>query len=58
MARAVLRILSDAELADRLVANGTALIAERYTPESYYRALVAIYLETIKGDGAAAQTVA
>lgn len=58
MALALSRLLSDAELAGRLVANATALIAERYTPESYYGALVAIYLETIKGDGAAAQTVA
>ncbi len=50
MARAILRLLSDADLAGRLAANATTCIAARHTPESYHRALVGIYLETQESD--------
>lgn len=47
MARAILRLLTDAGLAKQLTANAAARIAERYTPESYQRALIGIYREVL-----------
>ncbi len=41
-------VLSDQNLADRLTATSAALIAERFTPEKYVRALVEIYRAVIE----------
>jgi glycosyltransferase involved in cell wall biosynthesis len=43
MAAAIIRVLKDAELARKLVANASALIATRYSPETYVRSLIEIY---------------
>jgi glycosyltransferase involved in cell wall biosynthesis len=43
MAEAISRVLTDKELARRLTLNANALIATRYSPETYVRALVEIY---------------
>jgi len=47
MARAILRLLADADLAKQLAANAAARVAERYTPESYRRALTRIYRDVL-----------
>ncbi len=49
MAAAIARVLKDAELARRLTANASALIATRYSPETYVRSLVEIYRQIISG---------
>ncbi len=43
MAAAIARVLKDAELARKLGANASALIATRYSPETYVRSLIEIY---------------
>ncbi len=43
MAAAIVRLLTDRNLAERLTNNSTALIANQFTPEKYVRALVEIY---------------
>ncbi len=47
MAESVARLLTDTELAHQLVANASALIATRYSPEAYVRSLVEIYRELL-----------
>ncbi len=47
MAAAIVRLLTDQDLAERLTNNSTALIANQFTPEKYVRALVEIYGEVI-----------
>jgi len=47
MAAAIVRLLTDQDLADRLTNNSTALIANQFTPEKYVRALFEIYREVI-----------
>jgi glycosyltransferase involved in cell wall biosynthesis len=49
MAAAMADLLTDKELARRLAANASALVATRYTPESYVNSLLAIYREVISG---------
>lgn len=43
LAAALVRILSDQNLAERLTTNSAALVANQFTPEKYVRALVEIY---------------
>lgn len=43
MAAAITRLLTDAQLARRLTGNASALIATRYSPETYVRSLMEIY---------------
>ena len=43
MAAAIVRLLTDQDLAERLTNNSTALIANQFTPEKYVRALFEIY---------------
>ena len=47
MAAAMADLLTDKELARRLAANASALVATRYTPESYVNSLLAIYRSVI-----------
>jgi glycosyltransferase involved in cell wall biosynthesis len=47
MAAAIARVLTDAQLARKLTANASALIATRYSPETYVRSLVEIYRQLI-----------
>jgi glycosyltransferase involved in cell wall biosynthesis len=47
LAAAVVRVLTDSKLAQRLTANASALVATRYTPENYVRSLTEIYREVI-----------
>lgn len=47
MSAAILRVLTDAELAHRLTAKASALVATKYSPEKYVRPLVDIYREVI-----------
>lgn len=47
MAAALVRILSDQNLAERLTTNSAALAANQFTPEKYVRALVEIYGDII-----------
>jgi glycosyltransferase involved in cell wall biosynthesis len=47
MAEAISRLLTDAQLARRLTVNASALIATRYSPETYVRSLTGIYSEII-----------
>jgi glycosyltransferase involved in cell wall biosynthesis len=49
MASAMARLLTDTELAHQLVANASALVATRYSPEAYVRSLVKIYRELLPG---------
>jgi glycosyltransferase involved in cell wall biosynthesis len=51
LAKAIIRILSDAELARRLKANAAALIVTQHTPETYLKRSVEIYSEVIKRRG-------
>lgn len=48
MAAALVRILSDQNLAERLTTNSAVLVANQFTPEKYVRALVEIYRDVIK----------
>lgn len=48
MAGAIARVLIDGELARRLAANASRLVATRYSPETYVRSLVEIYREIIE----------
>ena len=43
MAAAIARVLTDSELAQRLTTNASALVATRYSPETYVRSLLEIY---------------
>lgn len=43
MAEALSRVLTDAELARKLTLNASALVATRYSPETYVRTLIEIY---------------
>lgn len=43
LAAALARVLTDRELARKLAANAATLVATRYSPETYVRALVEIY---------------
>jgi glycosyltransferase involved in cell wall biosynthesis len=47
MAEAIWRVLTDAEVAGRLTLNASALIATRYSPETYVRSLLEMYREII-----------
>jgi glycosyltransferase involved in cell wall biosynthesis len=47
LAAAIARVLTDQDLASRLITKSAALIAERFTPPKYVRALVEIYREVI-----------
>ena len=49
MAAALARLLTDAPLAGRLASNASALVAERYSPQAYARALVEIYCDLRRG---------
>jgi glycosyltransferase involved in cell wall biosynthesis len=48
LAAAIARVLTNKDLAQRLTANASALVATRYTPENYVRSLVEIYREVVK----------
>lgn len=48
LASGLAQILNDKNLAGRLTANSAALIADRFTPEKYVRALMDIYGEVIE----------
>src|SRR5258708_1273746 len=48
LAGAIARALTDSELAQRLTANASALVATRYSPEKYVRSLVEIYREVMR----------
>jgi glycosyltransferase involved in cell wall biosynthesis len=48
LAAAIARVLIDSELAQRLTANASALVATRYTPENYVRSLTESYREIVK----------
>lgn len=48
MAAAIARVLGDQDLAQRLTTNSAALVATRYAPAQYVRALVEIYGDVIK----------
>jgi glycosyltransferase involved in cell wall biosynthesis len=50
MAAAITRILTDRELAHRLTRHASALIATRYSPETYVRSLVEIYRQLISSE--------
>ena len=43
MAAAIARVLTDPALAQRLTANASALVATRYSPETYVRSILEIY---------------
>lgn len=43
MAAAIARVLTDPALAQRLTTNASALVATRYSPETYVRSLLEIY---------------
>jgi glycosyltransferase involved in cell wall biosynthesis len=47
LAAAIARVLTEQNLAERLTTNSAALIAERFTPPGYARALVEIYRDVI-----------
>ena len=47
MAAAIARVLTDRELARKLTANGSTLVATRYLPETYVRSLLEIYRDVI-----------
>jgi len=49
MAAAIARVLTDAQLAQRLSANASTLVSSRFSPEAYVRSLVEIYCEVIDG---------
>ncbi len=48
LAAAIARVLTEQNLAARLTTNSAALVAERFTPERYVRALVEIYRRVIE----------
>lgn len=48
LAVAVIRLLTDKELAARLATNASALVASRYSPEKYFRSLVEICREVVE----------
>lgn len=48
MAAAIARVLGDQDLAQQLTTNSAALVATRYAPAEYVRALVKIYGDVIK----------
>ncbi len=50
-AAALARLLTDKELAQRLAANSSSLVATRYSPETYVRSLVEIYRGVISRAG-------
>jgi glycosyltransferase involved in cell wall biosynthesis len=52
MAAAIARVLTDAELARKLTSNASALIATRYSPETYVRSLVGIYRRLLSPENA------
>ncbi|MDQ2920434.1 MAG: glycosyltransferase family 4 protein [Acidobacteriota bacterium] len=47
LAAAIARVLTDPELARKLTANASTLVATRYSPEAYLRSLLEIYREVI-----------
>jgi glycosyltransferase involved in cell wall biosynthesis len=47
MAAAIIRVLTEDELAQRLTANASLLIGTRYTSENYVRSLTKIYRELV-----------
>lgn len=47
MAAAIIRVLTDSQLAERLTSNSAALILSDYTPEKYAQSLVEIYRRVI-----------
>jgi glycosyltransferase involved in cell wall biosynthesis len=53
LAAAIARILMDEQLAHRLASNATALVATRYSPETYVRSLFEIYRSLVPGRAAA-----
>ena len=46
LAAAIARLLTDAELAQRLTKNAAKLVIENHSPEEYVRSLIAVYGET------------
>lgn len=48
LAAAIARVLTNKDLAQRLTAQASALVATRYAPENYVRSLVEIYREVVK----------
>jgi glycosyltransferase involved in cell wall biosynthesis len=49
LAAAIARVLTEQNLGERLTTNSAALIADRFTPPQYARALVEIYRDVIEG---------
>jgi glycosyltransferase involved in cell wall biosynthesis len=47
LAAAVVRLLTDKDLAQRLTTNAATLVDTRYTPENYVRSLASLYREVI-----------
>jgi len=47
MAAAIARVLTDSKLARKLTTNASRLVVMRYSPETYVRSLLEIYLEII-----------
>jgi glycosyltransferase involved in cell wall biosynthesis len=47
MAAAIARVLTDSDVAQRLIRNSARLVSEQYTPENYARSLVSLYREVI-----------
>jgi len=47
MAEAIARVLTDPQLRDALTSAASTLVSTRYSPETYVRALLEIYRETI-----------
>lgn len=48
LAAAIARVLTEDDLAQRLTANASTLVATRYTPENYVRSLTEIYGEVME----------
>jgi glycosyltransferase involved in cell wall biosynthesis len=53
MAGAIARLLMDEQLAHRLTANAAALVATRYSPETYVRSMFEIYRSLVPESAAA-----
>jgi glycosyltransferase involved in cell wall biosynthesis len=48
LAEAIVRVLTDSELAQRITNNASALVRTRYSPDNYVHSLVGIYREVVK----------
>lgn len=51
MATAIIRLLADKQLAQRLATNASQLAAERYSPENYARSMVELFSSVAKSRG-------